>query len=44
MMTLNELAMFVTGIFWGIFIIQPIWLIARKIYQNAKEAHNGNTR
>ena len=43
-MTLNEFAMFVAGVVWGIFIIEPIWRIARKIYQNAKEAQNGNNR
>lgn len=37
MMTLNEFAMFVTGVFWGIFIIQPIWNILSKIWKNAKE-------
>jgi hypothetical protein len=43
-MTLNEFSMFVAGVIWGIFIIEPIWRIARKIYQNAKEAQNGNNR
>jgi hypothetical protein len=37
MMTLNEFAMFVAGVFWGIFIIKPIWDIGAKIYKNAKE-------
>ena len=36
-MTFNEFAMFVTGVIWGIFIIDPIWSIVRKIYKNAKE-------
>lgn len=40
MITLNEFAMFVTGVFWGIFIIEPLWRIAKKIYQNAKENVN----
>ena len=44
MMTLNEFSMFITGVFWGIFIIEPIWRIAKKIYTTAKEAQNGNNR
>ena len=43
-MTLNEFSMFVTGVFCGIFIIEPIWRIAKVIYKNAKEAQNGNNR
>ena len=41
MMTLNEFSMFVTGVIWGIFIIEPVWRIASKIYKNAKEKQNG---
>jgi len=41
-MTLNEFAMFVSGVIWGIFIIKPLYDIAAKIYKNAKEAQNGN--
>jgi TRAP-type C4-dicarboxylate transport system permease small subunit len=41
-MTLIEFSMFVAGVIWGIFIIEPIWRIARTIYKNAKEAQNGN--
>jgi hypothetical protein len=37
MMTLNEFSMFITGVFWGMFIFKPLWDIARKIYKNAKE-------
>ena len=37
MITLNEFAMFITGVFWGIFIIEPICRIAYKIYKNVKE-------
>lgn len=37
MITLNEFAMFVTGVFWGIFIIKPIWDVGCKIYKNAKK-------
>jgi hypothetical protein len=37
MLALNEFTMFVTGVFWGIFIIKPIWDIGAKIYKNAKE-------
>jgi hypothetical protein len=44
MMTLNEFSMFVTGVFWGIFIIEPVYRIGKKIYKNAKEAQNGNNR
>jgi len=40
MMTLHEFAMFVTGVFWGIFIIEPVWRIAKKVYTNAKKAQN----
>lgn len=36
-MTLNEFAMFVTGVVWGIFIIEPVWRIVSKIWKNAKE-------
>ena len=36
-MTLNEFSMFITGAFWGIFIIKPVWDICVKIYKNAKE-------
>lgn len=36
-MSLNEFSMFVTGVFWGIFIIKPLWDIVAKIYKNAKE-------
>ena len=36
-MTFNEFAMFITGIFWGIFIIQPVWRIVSKIWKNAKD-------
>ena len=43
-MTLNEFAMFVTGVIWGIFIIKPVWDIVTKIYKNAKESSNGNNR
>jgi hypothetical protein len=43
-MTLNEFSMFVTGVFCGIFIIEPIWRIAKVIYKNAKEAQDGNNR
>ncbi len=43
-MTLNEFSMFVTGVFWGIFVIKPIWDIGAKIYKNAKEAQNDNNR
>jgi len=37
MMTLNEFAMFVTGVIWGIFIIEPCWRVISKVYKNAKE-------
>jgi hypothetical protein len=43
-MTLNEFAMFVAGVIWGIFIIEPICIIAKKIWKNAKENTNGNNR
>jgi hypothetical protein len=43
-MSLNEFAMFVTGVIWGIFIIKPVWDLGAKIYKNAKEATNGNNR
>ncbi len=36
-MTLNEFAMFAAGVFWGIFIIKPLYDIGAKIYKNAKE-------
>ncbi len=36
-MTLQEFSMFVTGVFWGIFIIKPLYDIVVKIYKNAKE-------
>ena len=39
-MMFNEFAMFITCVFWGIFIIEPIWFIAKKIYKNAKENQN----
>ena len=44
MMSLNEFSMFVTGVFWGIFIIKPLYDIGAKIYKNTKEAQNGNNR
>ena len=34
-MSLNEFAMFVTGVIWGIFIIKPVYDIAQKIWKNA---------
>jgi hypothetical protein len=37
MMTLNETAMFLAGVFWGIFIIKPLCDVVAKIYKNAKE-------
>jgi hypothetical protein len=37
MMSLNEFAMFLAGVFWGIFIIKPLGDIVAKIYRNAKE-------
>jgi hypothetical protein len=37
MMSLNEFAMFLAGVFWGIFIIKPLWDIVAKIYKNARE-------
>lgn len=43
-MSLNEFAMFAAGVFWGIFIIKPLYDVASKIYKNAKEAQNGNNR
>jgi hypothetical protein len=37
MMSLNEFAMYIAGVFWGIFIIKPLLDIVAKIYKNAKE-------
>lgn len=37
-MTFNELLYFLTGIFWGIFIVKPIWNVLSAIYKNAKNA------
>jgi hypothetical protein len=36
-MTLNDFIMFAIGVFWGIFIIQPIYHIFNVILKNAKE-------
>jgi hypothetical protein len=43
-MTFNEFLYFLCGIVWGGWIVRPIVDIAKKIYQNAKEAQNGNSR
>ena len=43
-MTLNEFLMFVTGIFWGVFIVSPIWTIVSKVYKNARKAHEDQRR
>lgn len=43
-MTFNEFLMFAAGVFWGIFIIKPLYDVVAAIYKNAKEAQNGNNR
>jgi hypothetical protein len=43
-MTFNEFLYFLCGIVWGGWIVRPIVDIVKKIYQNAKEAQNGNSR
>lgn len=43
-MTFNEFVYFICGIVWGVWIIHPIIDIGKKIWKNAKEAHNGNNR
>lgn len=37
-MTLNEWAMFIAGVCWGMFIIPPVWNALKKIWTEAKNA------
>jgi hypothetical protein len=41
-MTLNEGIYFIAGIYLGGWLVRPLVDIVKKIYQNAKEAQNGN--
>ena len=41
-MTLNDWIYFISGIIWGGWMVRPLVDIVKKIYQNAKEAQNGN--
>jgi hypothetical protein len=41
-MTFNELLYFLSGIFWGGWIVRPIIDVVKTIWKNAKEAQNGN--
>jgi len=43
-MTFNEWLYFICGIIWGIFIINPVLEVGKKIWKNAKEAQDGNNR
>jgi hypothetical protein len=45
-MTFNDWIYFISGIIWGGWMVRPlvdtVVDIVKKIYQNAKEAQNGN--
>ena len=41
-MTFNDWVYFISGIIWGGWMVRPLVDIVKKIYQNAKEAQNGN--